>query len=103
MQRSPQLFSYIQGIVDNNPTIRFVLSGSQNFLLTENITQSLAGRVGIMTLLPFSMEELQGEDLLSMNPEEVMYRGFYPRLYDKNIPPDQYYPNYLATYVERDV
>lgn len=103
VQRSPQLFSYIQGIVDNNPTIRFVLSGSQNFLLTENITQSLAGRVGIMTLLPFSMEELQGEDLLSMNPEEVMYRGFYPRLYDKNIPPDQYYPNYLATYVERDV
>lgn len=103
IQRCPQLFSYIQGIVDSSPETKYVLSGSQNFLLTENITQSLAGRVGILTLLPFSMEELQNADLLPTTPEKMMHTGFYPRLYDKEIPPGDYYPNYLATYVERDV
>lgn len=103
VQRTPQVFSYIQGIVDETPNIKFVLSGSQNFLMAENITQSLAGRAGLLTLFPFSMEELEKKNLLPGSPEEIMFRGFYPRIYDKNIPPGLYYPNYLSTYVERDV
>ncbi len=103
VQSCPHLFSYIQGIVDSSAETKYILSGSQNFLLSEKINQSLAGRVGLFTLLPFSMEELQNANLLPALPEDLIFKGFYPRLYDKNIPPDIYYPNYLATYVERDV
>lgn len=103
VQRTPQLFSYIQEVVDNRPEIKFILSGSQNFLLTENITQSLAGRTGLLTLLPLSMEELKADNLLPDSPEEMIYNGFYPRIYDKNIPAGIFYSNYLSTYVERDV
>lgn len=103
IQRSPHLFSYIQGIVDSRPETKYILSGSQNFLLSENISQSLAGRVGLLTLLPFSMEELHPASLLPPTPEDLIFRGSYPRVYDKNIPPASYYPNYIETYVERDV
>lgn len=103
VQRTPQIFSYIQGIVDSNSDIKFVLSGSQNFLMSESITQSLAGRVGLLTLLPFSMEELTMDQELTETMEEQIYKGFYPRIYDKDIPANIYYPNYISTYVERDV
>ena len=103
IQRTPLLFSYIQGIVDENEQVKFVLSGSQNFLLSEQISQSLAGRVGILQLLPFSMLELKNAGLLSDSYEEVAVRGFYPRIFDKGIPAEDFYPNYMHTYVERDV
>ena len=103
IQRAPLLFSYIQGIVDEDEQVKFVLSGSQNFLLSEQISQSLAGRVGILQLLPFSMLELKNADLLSDSYEEVAVRGFYPRMFDKGIPAEAFYPDYMRTYVERDV
>ncbi|MDZ4709945.1 MAG: ATP-binding protein [Saprospiraceae bacterium] len=103
IQNVPDLFSYIQGLVDQNKRLKFVLSGSQNFILNEKISQSLAGRVGLLNLLPFSMVELQAVSLLKKSFEEVAFTGFYPRLFDKKIPPSAFYPSYLQTYVQRDV
>lgn len=80
-----------------------ILSGSQNFLLAEQISQSLAGRVGIFKLLPFSMAELKSAQLLGHSFEKVAYTGFYPRIFDQKIHPEDFYPNYVQTYVERDV
>ena len=102
-QNAPQLFSYIQGIVDSQPKIKFVLSGSQNFLMNQQISQTLAGRVGVLTLLPFSLLELQKENLVKKGFEQVAFTGFYPRIYDKKIPAGLFYPSYLQTYVQRDV
>jgi uncharacterized protein len=103
VQNAPELFSYIQGIVDANNKIKFVLSGSQNFLMNEKITQTLAGRVGVLTLLPFSLIELENAKKLKASLNDVLYTGFYPRLYDKRISPAIFYPSYLQTYVQRDV
>jgi uncharacterized protein len=103
VQNAPQLFSYIQGIVDTNSKIKFVLSGSQNFLLNEHISQTLAGRVGVLTLLPFSVSELKNAKKLKTKFEDLAYTGFYPRIYDKKIKPAMFYPSYLQTYVQRDV
>ncbi len=102
-QRVPELFSYLQNIVDSNREIRFVLSGSQHFLLMEKITQSLAGRAVVLKLLPFSLEELEAVELLPPTIEEVMFKGMYPALYDRQYDPADFYPAYLETYVERDV
>lgn len=103
VQKMPEIFSYIQTIVDTDKKTRFVLSGSQNFLLNEKITQSLAGRIGRATLLPFSFSELSKAKLLNKNFFQQAYRGFYPALYDRKIPPSIFYPNYLETYIQRDV
>jgi len=103
IQRTPDLFSYLQGIVDENKSIKYILSGAQNFLLSERISQSLAGRVGIVKLMPFSMSELNDANLLSTDFKEVAYKGFYPIIFDHKIPPEDFYPNYVQTYVERDV
>ena len=104
VQRLPDLFSYIQIIVDeDNKEGQFILTGSQNFLLLEKITQSLAGRVAILKLLPFCLGELKTSGLLYEEYEDFIFNGFYPRLYDKKIPAIDYYPNYIQTYVERDV
>ncbi len=101
IQRVPSLFSYLQTIVDaKQQTGLFILSGSQNFLLMQNISQSLAGRVALLKLLPFSHEELQPSEL---RIDDLIFQGFYPRLYDKSIAPADYYPNYIQTYLERDV
>lgn len=103
-QRSPQLFSYIQGIVDEeNIPGQYILSGSQNFLLNQNINQSLAGRVAVFRLFPFDFQELKPHDLLEATWYETYFKGFYPRLYDMNIFPEEFYRNYIETYVERDV
>ena len=103
VQRSPLLFSYLQEIVDNNSQNgQFILTGSNNFLLNENISQSLAGRVGYLSLLPFSFEELDSENKLS-NENEYILQGFYPPLYDKKILAKDWIPNYIKTYIERDV
>lgn len=103
-QRVPTLFSYIQTYVDevDEPGL-YILSGSHNFLLMETVNQSLAGRTAILKLLPFSHDEkISGGILPSTIDEEIFYGG-YPRIFDKNISPTDYYPFYLQTYVERDV
>ena len=95
-QRVPDLFSYLQTRVDENRSpARFVLSGSQNFLLLRNITQSLAGRVGIVRLFPFDFKELKAVGLLAKTPAEAIYRGFYPEGYQTDLPPHFFYPNYV--------
>jgi predicted AAA+ superfamily ATPase len=103
IQRTPELFSYIQGIVDKNKKIHYVLSGSQNFLLLENISQSLAGRAAILKLLPFSISELQNEKLVPDSYEQLIFKGMYPGIYDRVIDPEFFYPSYISTYIERDV
>ena len=104
IQRAPDLFSYIQTLVDAKELPGFfILTGSNNYLLQERITQTLAGRVAILKLLPLSMEELFDTGYEINNYEEVLYRGLYPRIYDKDIEPELWYPGYIQTYVERDV
>ena len=103
-QVMPELFSYIQTISDeNNKTGEFILTGSQNFLMTEKISQSLAGRVFITHLLPFSIEEIKKSKHWIENPNHYIFNGFYPRIYDKDIPPNLFYPSYIQTYTERDI
>lgn len=100
VQHTPDLFSYLQRIVDEKRTIQFILTGSSNFLLLERISQSLAGRTAILHLLPLSLEELPPGDA---SYERVIFRGRYPRIFDREIAPTDFYPAYLQTYVERDV
>lgn len=103
-QRCPALFSYLQTRVDAHQRMgEFVLTGSQQFGLLSQITQSLAGRVGLVQLLPFSVQELQSAQMLPQRMEEVLWRGLYPPLYDRALAPTQWFANYTTTYVERDV
>ncbi len=103
-QQVPLLFSYIQTIVDASQKMgQFILSGSQNFQLLNNITQSLAGRVALFKLLPFDFGEMKSGNLLPDNFPEACINGFYPAIYDRKIEPRIFYFNYLQTYVERDV
>jgi len=103
-QRAPELFSYIQGIVDKaDKPGAFILTGSQNFLLMEKISQSLAGRVAILKLLPLSLEELKNTKFDVKDADKLIFRGMYPRLYQKKIKPTDFYPFYTQTYIERDV
>lgn len=102
-QRAPQLFSYLQTKVDEQiiPGM-FVLTGSQQFGLLTGITQSLAGRVGLIHLLPFDASELSSVRQLPESLEELLVRGLYPPLYDRDILPGDWFSGYIATYVERD-
>ena len=104
VQRVPHLFNYLQGKVDEDRiTGQYILSGSQKYLLMEGITQSLAGRVALFKLFPFSFSELRSVDLMPKTLEKAIFQGFYPRVYDKQLLPRDFYPNYLETYVQRDV
>ena len=104
IQKVPSLFSYLQTHTDTeNKTGMYFLAGSQNFLLLKNISQTLAGRTPILKLLPFSRLELKDANLLDSEIDHQIFTGFYPRVYDKNIHPTDYYPYYIQTYVERDV
>ncbi len=119
VQRSPDLLSYIQGIVDKEDLPgRFILTGSQNLLLLEHVSQSLAGRTSILHLLPFSRGELTGRKPMPLtdigrkiprnqpvgdNIFNMLFVGFYPRIHDKNLEPQGWLRNYYQTYVERDV
>jgi len=100
IQNTPELFSYIQRIVDENHQIQFILTGSSNFLLMEKISQTLAGRTAVLHLLPFSLQELEP---LADSYENLIFKGQYPRIYDRTIPPPDFYPSYIQTYVDRDV
>lgn len=103
-QRVPTLFSYLQTHVDlQDDNGMYILSGSHNFLLTENVSQSLAGRTAILKLLPFSHEEMKDGGILPATVNEELFYGSYPRLFDKHIAPTDYYPFYIQTYVEKDV
>jgi uncharacterized protein len=104
VQRAPELFSYLQEEVDRDATPgRFILTGSQHFGLLDAITQSLAGRVSLLHLMPPSYDEL----LQFPSPPEglwpTLWAGAYPRIHDRRLEPDEWLANYLATYVQRDV
>ena len=119
IQRAPDLLSYIQGIVDAGvDSGKFILTGSQQFHLSAKINQTLAGRTAIVHLLPFSLDELR--ELPSRDPwawsdlpkpgeapafnlETMLYRGFYPRIHDQGLAPQDWLAGYYQTYVERDV
>lgn len=102
VQRTPELFSYLQQILDeNHQTAQFILTGSNNFLLQQNITQSLAGRVGYLNLLPFSLSEIKG--IAPTKIHELLFKGFYPPLYDRPFEIQKWLLNYIRTYIERDV
>ena len=104
IQRVPLLLSYIQTIVDQkNKNGQFVLTGSHQLDLTEAMTQSLAGRAGILNLLPFSITELKKAGVEYKNFQDYVHRGFLPRVYDQKQRPLQAYSNYYRTYVERDI
>ena len=104
VQRVPILFSYLQEVLDNSKVKGlFILSGSNNFLLQQTISQTLAGRVGYINLLPFSISELKKAKLLSTDDDTLMLKGFYPPIYDQEIPPADWCPNYIRTYIEKDV
>ena len=98
-QQLPELFSYIQVTVDENKEMRFVLSGSNNFTLMEKVTQSLAGRAALLTLLPLSINEIRP----SLCSDELIFRGFYPSVWADGKEPRDVYSNYYTTYIERDL
>lgn len=105
VQRIPELFSYIQTISDelNNPG-EFILTGSQNFLLSEKISQSLAGRVFVSHLLPLSISEIRAATTSKVEEmDSAIYKGFYPRIHQMEMEPEMFFPSYIQTYVERDV
>jgi predicted AAA+ superfamily ATPase len=104
VQRCPALFSYLQGIVDTDGRAGlFLLSGSQQFGMMESITQSLAGRICLLHLWPFSLAELQAADAAPADVDTLLFKGLFPRLYSRKIGPAAWFSNYVATYLERDV
>ena len=104
VQHCPELFSHLQVRVDADGRMgRYVLTGSQQFGLNERITQSLAGRVGAITLLPLSVAELSAAGQLPADLDTMLLRGFYPAQYDRDLAPALLLANYVNTYLERDV
>ena len=100
VQHAPELLSYLQGVVDESSQKgRYVLTGSQNFALSHHISQSLSGRIGIVTLLPLSLSELEEFD----NPFTKIFKGGYPMVHSLDMHPLDFYPSYIQTYIERDI
>lgn len=103
IQNTPELFSYIQQIVDeSNLPGHYILSGSQNFLMLEKVTQSLASRVYLLNLLPLSYQELKIIQK-DVSIDEIIFNGGYPRIYSQKISPKDFFPSYIDTYLVRDV
>lgn len=101
IQRKTKMISYLQTHVDKlKKNGKIVITGSHNFLLMKQISQSLAGRVGISKLLPFSIKEIE---MLNEDKNDLIVKGFYPRIYDQNIRAEVFYKNYISTYVEKDL
>lgn len=104
IQRVPSLLSYLQSYIDRSQKPGFfVLTGSENILLSQEISQTLAGRIGLVTLLPLSVEELKAGNHLPMDLKEVLFRGFYPAIHTRRIDAKEWIESYLRTYIERDV
>ncbi|MBT7710236.1 MAG: ATP-binding protein [Deltaproteobacteria bacterium] len=102
VQHVPSLLSYIQTIVDTKKVNgMYILTGSNQFEYIQSISQSLAGRTGILKLLPFSYSEIYSNRYEKI--EDLIYKGFYPRIFDQKIKPEYFLTGYLETYVERDV
>jgi len=92
VQRAPELFSYLQQVLDEDERKgKFILTGSNNFLVQENISQSLAGRIAYLYLLPFSFSEIPEKETIGI--QELLLKGFYPPLYDQQIDYGKWYPN----------
>jgi len=103
-QRWPDLFSYLQGMVDEEPIPgKFILTGSQQFGLLAGVSQSLAGRVGMTTLLPLSLSELPTATQSSLSLDTLIIKSFYPALHVREISPCDWFSSYIATYIERDI
>jgi len=104
IQRAPEIFSYLQTLVDADKRPgRFILTGSQQFGLMARITQTLAGRIALVPLLPFSLGELSEAGRSPARIEDLMFGGLYPPIHDRGLEPAGWFANYTATYVERDV
>lgn len=104
VQHAPGLLSYIQTIIDREKKKGFfIITGSQNILVNEAVTQTLAGRIAILRLLPLSLHELKQSSLLPKNLDEIIFAGTYPRIYDEKIPPVTLHKNYISSYIEHDV
>jgi len=104
VQRAAELLSYIQEIVDEQRTAgRYILTGSQNFALSRQVSQSLAGRAGIAQLLPLSGGELAAKGLLPVTLDDWLFTGGYPALHSEAVTPADWFASYVATYLERDV
>ena len=102
VQNTPHLMSYIQGIVDEHPERRFILSGSAQFSLMNSITQSLAGRSAVLELLPLSLNEIK-DSLPNQSADSLIFNGFYPAIHAGKNVSKLFYPAYTKTYLERDV
>ncbi len=104
IQKAPKLFNYLQQILDEDQERgKYILTGSSNFLLNENISQSLAGRIGYINMLPLSVQEIK-----SVNPSvtdiwELIFKGGYPEIWSHNIKPEYYYPAYIQSVIEKDI
>lgn len=105
IQNAPELMSYLQGMIDSRPEAmgRFILTGSRQFALMERMTQSLAGRIGILTMSPFTWRELYGEGLREVEVDEILVKGMFPPVHMRNVRPRLWYSSYFQTYLERDV
>ncbi|KAA8825981.1 ATP-binding protein [Bifidobacterium reuteri] len=104
VQRTPALFSYLQGVIDqHNAPGQYILSGSQNFLLMNRISQSLAGRVAVLHLLPLSYSELSAAHREPNTIDDFLLQGCYPRPVTLGIDPADFFPSYIKTYIDRDV
>ncbi len=119
VQRAPELLSYVQSAVDeDHRSGRFILTGSQNLLLMETISQTLAGRTAVLRLLPLTLAELTSRKPVDprrldappsrvraprLEPWATIWAGFYPRIHDQGLPPDRWLADYFRTYVERDL
>jgi predicted AAA+ superfamily ATPase len=104
VQRVPSILSYIQTVCDNkNREGLFILTGSHQFDLMDSITQSLAGRTALVNLLPFTLNEAYGKRAGKSAIDDMLYRGFYPRIFDKKLNPTEAMSFYLNTYIERDL
>ena len=106
-QKVPEIFEAIKLTVDNEKYIpgKYILTGSSQFRLKENITDSLAGRIGMIKLMPLSIEELKNDGSLTEDPYDYVFKGFYPPLYDRNkrFVREDWFENYIDTYVDLDV
>ncbi|GHV96183.1 ATPase [Spirochaetia bacterium] len=103
-QYVPELFIYLKTLVDRDSKPgKFIVTGSQQFNLMEKVTESLAGRAAFLTLLPFSLGELEAAALCGDDPFDLMLKGLYPPLYDRDISAYDFYAAYIASYVERDL
>lgn len=104
VQRCPALLSWLQGLVDDRPVMgQFVLTGSAQFDLIAGMSQSLAGRVGRVELLPLSLAEMQAGACLPASLDQLLLNGAYPAIYQRDLAANDWFPNYVATYLERDV